>query len=539
MLGLESVPDGLASGLLAGVNPAAGLHAYLFGMVGAAPFTSSSLMAVQATGAMSLIVADAGLSTFPDPDRALFTLSALTGVLMVAAGLARGGRLLRLVPTAVMTGFVTAVGINIVLSQLTDFTGYEARGANRLVRTLDLLAHPWRVDLATLAVGVATVAGILLLERSRIRSLGLVAAVVATSAIAALTTRLGHPVPDLATVADVPRGLPLPVLPELRDVVPLLVPAASLALVGVLQGSAVSAGARSPDGRPADVSRDFVAQGVGNVVSGLFRGMPVGGSMSASGLVRVAGARTRRALLVAGAVMAAAVLLLGGVVGHIAMPALAGLLIVVGVRSVRPAQVHAVVRTGKVQSTVLVVTLVLTLTIPMQYAVAVGIAVAVVLHVAEQSNRLTLRALIFEGDRIRETDPPSAVPGHEVLVLQPWGQLFFVSAPTFEALLPTVAPTSRGSVVLLRLRGIDRIGLSAIDVIGRYATELRRAGSTLGLVIANDEVRRQLAAEGVLELVGPGNVHQGNEWLGETVRAAYREAVEWVRGDPAAHEESS
>lgn len=75
VLGVESVPDGLASGLLAGVNPIAGLYAYLFGMVGAASLTSSTFMAVTATGAMALVVADSDLETLPDPDRALFTLT--------------------------------------------------------------------------------------------------------------------------------------------------------------------------------------------------------------------------------------------------------------------------------------------------------------------------------------------------------------------------------------------------------------------------------------------------------------------------------
>ena len=150
VLGVESVPDGLASGLLAGVNPLAGLYGYLFGMVGAAFVTSSTFMAVQATGAMSLVVADAGLGSRPDPERALFTLAVMTGILMIAAGLLRGGTLLRFVPTSVMTGFVTAVGVNIVLGQLGSFTGADLEGANRVMKTIDLLLHPGRIDIASL-----------------------------------------------------------------------------------------------------------------------------------------------------------------------------------------------------------------------------------------------------------------------------------------------------------------------------------------------------------------------------------------------------
>ena len=86
MLGVVSVPDGLAAGLLAAVNPLSGLYAYMFGTLTGALFTSSSFMAVQATGAMAIIVADVpAVHTGSDPQRALFTLSVLTGIVMLAA----------------------------------------------------------------------------------------------------------------------------------------------------------------------------------------------------------------------------------------------------------------------------------------------------------------------------------------------------------------------------------------------------------------------------------------------------------------------
>ena len=85
VLGVESVPDGLAAGLLAGVNPVAGLYSYLFGLAGGALFTSTAFMAIQGTGAMAIIVADVDLASRDDPARALYTLSILTGLVMVIA----------------------------------------------------------------------------------------------------------------------------------------------------------------------------------------------------------------------------------------------------------------------------------------------------------------------------------------------------------------------------------------------------------------------------------------------------------------------
>ena len=165
VLGVQSVPDGLASGILAGANPLAGLYAYMVSTITGAFFTSSAFWAVQATGAMSMVVADIpAVHDASDPAHALFTLAVLTGVVMLAAGLLRLGPVLRFVSNAVMVGFLSAVGVNIVLGQLANFTGYQAQGSNRVARTVDTLLHPARLHLQTLAIGAITIALILLLR---------------------------------------------------------------------------------------------------------------------------------------------------------------------------------------------------------------------------------------------------------------------------------------------------------------------------------------------------------------------------------------
>ncbi|GGD81730.1 SulP family inorganic anion transporter [Microbacterium murale] len=530
VLGVESVPDGLAAGLLAGVNPLAGLYAYLFGMVGAAFFTSSSFMAVQATGAMALVVADADLESRVDPERALYTLAMLSGVAMVVAGLLRAGRLVRFVPTAVMTGFVTAVGVNIVLGQLSNFTGYQAQGANRIVRTIDTLLHILQWSVPAVMVGSICVLIIVCLQPTRFRSLGLVAAVIVASACGMLLALwMGAPVAFLRDVVDVPRGLPAPVLPQVDDVLYLIVPACSLAFVGIVQGAGVSASIPTAAGRPrADPSRDVIGQGFGNVVSGLFRGMPVGGSMSASALLVAAGAKTRLALFVAAAVMGLVVLVASDLVAYVAMPALAGLLIVIGISAIKPGRVYSVIKTGPLQTAVMAVTFALTLLIPLQFAVLAGVGLGIILFVAQASNRVRVREVRISDDgRMRETDPRPVIPPSEVVILQPYGSMFFASAPTVERQLPSVSQGSRHSVVIIRLRGTDQIGLAHLDVLERYARLLADADSVLKLVVSEERLLQQIRVVGLTE-IGPEDVYRGDEWIGRTTRRAYDDARRWV-----------
>ncbi|HZW40941.1 MAG TPA: SulP family inorganic anion transporter, partial [Agromyces sp.] len=390
--------------------------------------------------------------------------------------------------------------------------------------------HFWLFDLPTIIVGAITIVLIVVLTRTRLRSFGLVLAIIVGSGLAALFAMVfGSGVLTVADIADVPSGLPAPVLPSFDDVIFLAVPALSLAFVGLVQGAAVSAAVPNADGKPADSSRDFIGQGAGNVVAGLFQGMPVGGSMSASSLISAAGARTRLALFIAASVMAFVVLVASGVVSLVAMPALAALLIVIGVQTIKPARVMSVVKTGPLQTTVMGVTFVLTLIIPLQFAVLVGVGLGVILFVAQQSNRLRVRQLEFgDDDRVREMDPIATLPPHAVVVLQPYGNLFFASAPVFEAQLPKVEADSGGSVVIVRLRGIDEIGLSLIAVLGRYLDELERHGSTLWLSVSSDRVLDQLRAGGLLDRLGPDRVYRGTEWLGEASRRAHRDATRWV-----------
>jgi sulfate permease, SulP family len=133
---------------------------------------------------MAMVIADVPGLSGPNAPRALVTLSLLTGAVMLVAGLLRLGSVLRFVSNAVMVGFINAVGVNIVLGQLANLTGYSADGANRVVRAVNTLLRPDRMNAPTLAVGLATMAIIVLLGRTRLGAMGLVIAVISTSAAA-------------------------------------------------------------------------------------------------------------------------------------------------------------------------------------------------------------------------------------------------------------------------------------------------------------------------------------------------------------------
>ncbi|HYN66669.1 MAG TPA: SulP family inorganic anion transporter, partial [Ornithinibacter sp.] len=529
-----------ATGLLAGVNPILALHAYLVGTIAGAVTTSTVLMSVQATGAMAVVISDVPQTQTGDAraQEALAVLALLTGLMMLTLGLARLGSLVRFVPSSVLVGFVNAVAINIMLSQVDEVTGYQSDAGGRVGKALDTLLHPGQLDYASVAIAALTIVLIVVLERTRLGALGMVVAIALGSALPVVLGALGATalaVPMLADIVSVPNGLPDLDVPSLALVPAMLVPAFSLVFVGLVQGAAIGGTMTNPDGSANDPSGDFRGQGVANLATGVLQGMPVAGSMSATNLVRAAGARTATANLAAGLVMAATMLLFADVVGYVAMPALGGLLVLIGWRSLKVDQLVLTWRTGPVPATTMAITFVLTLLIPLQYAVLVGVGLAVLLHVARQANRVVVKHWVFDDDDgfPSEADPPAVVPAGEVVVLATYGSLFFASAPAFEGQLPRPV-TGAHAVVVLRLRAKEELGSTVIKVLIGYAEQLAASGSRLMLAGLTPGVRRQVDDTGLTAVLGADALFMAQPRVGLSVREAVEHAERWIEESAAA-----
>ncbi len=177
-------------------------------------------------------------------------------------------------------------------------------------------------------------------------------------------------------------------------IVPLIIPAFALSIIGLVQGAGISQGYPNPDGKFPDPSGDFFGQGMANLATSFFRGMPAGGSLSGTAMVVQAGAKSRWANFMVGVLIAVIILLFASLVELIAMPALAGLLIVIGFRTINPSAIKNVWNTGMIPRVVMLITFVGTLVMPLQFAVLLGVAISILLLVFQQANRIKLVELV-------------------------------------------------------------------------------------------------------------------------------------------------
>lgn len=522
-----NVPDGMANALLVGVNPLFGLYATMVGPIVGALLSSTRLMVVTTTAAASLTAGQAlGPLTGEEREATLFLMVILTGAFLGAFGLLRLGRLTRFVSYSVMTGFLTGVGTLIVLSQLPTVLGYSAEGDSATMRFIELLENLGEIDPASSAIGLLTLTLAIVLPRTRLGSFGILAALVLASALAVLLG-LGS-VRTVSDVGVISGGIPALALPSFSGFFLAATGALSVAVVVAVQAAGVTQSVPNPDGSRHSASRDFLAMGVANAITGLLRGLPVGGSLSATALSLLAGSGSRWAAFLAGVFMAIIVIAFPQAVSPIAMPALGALLLLAGARTLKPAEALSIWNTGWPSRLAIVTTFLAMLFLPIQAAVGIGVVLSAFLHLARSGTDVSLLERIEHADgTIEECRPPKRLPSDAVTVLHVNGHLFYAGARTLEGLLPDPRG-ARNPVVILRLRGRTHVGATLLEVLAQYAQALDRVNGRLYMSGLSEQVRAEIARSGKLDLERPVQTYAASSTVGESTRTALADGRSWL-----------
>jgi SulP family sulfate permease len=482
----------LAFGITTGLGANAGLVTAVVAGLVAAVFGGSNVQVSGPTGAMTVVLVPIVARYGPD---AVYVVGLLAGALVIVAAFARLGRYLAYIPWPVVEGFTVGIATIIFLQQVPAALGVPRPDGENTVAVAVRAIHEFIGAPGLEELGlVLLVAAIMLITPRLRRSLpASLLAVVAATAVSNLSS-LG-----VASIGSLPDSLPVPSLPDtsITEVRGLLGAAAAVALLASLESllSAKVADGMADNGRH-DPDRELFGQGLANLVSPLFGGMPATGAIARTAVNVRAGARTRLAAACHSVILLLVVFLGGGLVAEIPLAALAGVLMVTAVRMVEPHNVRAVLRSTRSDAIVLVLTAAATIAFDLILAVEVGIAVAAVLalrHVANTSE--AQREALPSGELVTD-DLEADLLAQHIVVYRFDGALFFGASQRF---LTELTAVSDVRVVILRLADIQVLDATGAHALGEIVRELEARGITVLLTGVRPEHLRILHAVGVLD----------------------------------------
>ncbi|MGO2536656.1 MAG: SulP family inorganic anion transporter, partial [Brachybacterium tyrofermentans] len=517
---IVALPLALGFGVSSGLTAEQGLITAIIAGLLAAVFGGSNVQVSGPTGAMVVvlvpIVASYGAA-------AVASVTLLAGLLVLAAGVLRLGRVVGIIPWPVIEGFTLGIACIIFMQQIPLVTSpvQAAPGehsSNALVAAAQALsaADPGYLLQALGAVAVV-VACMLIAPRIHPSVPG---SLIGIALVTVLCAVLPGP---LARIGTIPATLPSPSLPALDPaLLQVLLPAAAtvaaLAAIESLLSARVAAGLA--DTGVYDPDRELVGQGVASVGASLFGGMPATGAIARTSVNVRAGARSRLASVVHALVLLAVVYAASGPVGAIPLAALAGVLFMTAVRMVHLATVRTILRSTRADSLTFVVTALITVSFDLIAAVLIGVTLAAIfaLRGISRSSGVTL-------EPIRSAQPQEG--DEEILAVRFDGQLFFVSA---ERVFDTVMAVGPVSVVILRMSALEAVDASGAKILSEIVRGLERRGITVLLKGVQDDHSALFRKVGVLRALR----HQKHLFV--QFDAALEHARSHVRRDRAARQ---
>ena len=503
-VGLVALPLAMAFAIASGVTPQAGLYTAVVAGFLISALGGSRTQIGGPTGAFVVIVAGivakfgvAGLSL----------VAMMAGVMLLIMGLTGLGTAVKYTPRPVTIGFTNGIALLIASTQVKDFLGLRtpAVPSEFFPRMRVMLEFIETARWQTVAVAVTSLAIILLWPRLTRRIPGTIVALF----VATLATAVFHlPIETIGSkFGGIPQGFP-PFAPphfQAAHILPLLPAAFTVALLAAVESllSAVVADGMSGDHHNSNV--ELVAQGVANIVSPLFGGIPATGAIARTATNIRSGALTPMAGIIHALTLLAILLVAAPLARFVPLATLAAVLFVVAYNMGEWREIGTILRLSKTDISVWVTTFALTVFADLTVAVGVGMALAALLYIYRIAETTTVAPVTREylRDGLPHILQDKEIPMN-VTILRIHGPFLF---GTTEKLAEATHDLNKFAVVvILRLRNMTALDATGLHALEQFAGRLRKSGRTLLLCGARDQPARLLSRSDFLDQIGPENI---------------------------------
>jgi high affinity sulfate transporter 1 len=505
-----SVPESMAYAGLAGLSPEIGLYASMLALFVYAFFGTSRQLSVGTTSALAIMVGGSlGALTFASSDDYLAAaqLTAIfAGIIAIVAGLLRLGFVVNFISESVLTGFSAGAALFIGSSQLSKLFGVEGSHGNFFDRVWTVIKNLGDTNWWTLALGITSIVLLLVFERLWPR-LPTSLFVVVLAVVLMYVTNLEDK--GVAVAGHIPAGLPRPRIPTVdHSILPTLFALAfGCFLLSYIEGVSCAETFAARHKERIDADQELFANGAINLGAGLFRGFPVGGSMSRSAVNDSAGAKTPLAGAFAAILLAIVLLVLTAPFEKLPEATLAAVVLVAVKGLVDIPAIRRLWRLSRIEFAAAALTFAGVLTFDLLKGVLIGAAFSVGALVWRVSKPHTVVLGRIPGSTqfadVARHPENEQVPG--VLVTRVDDDIFYANTQAVKDQLFADVEKSPTPVrlVVLDLSSTPLLDLAGIDMIDETSVELRDRGAVLRVVGASGEVRDALRRAGVDAKVGP------------------------------------
>ena len=424
----------------------------------------------------------------------------MAGVILIASGLFRIGRLIKFIPHPVVTGFTAGIAVIIATSQVKDFLGLslDAVPAEFLPKWQAYFGAMSSVHVATVLVGLGALAAIVLLKKFAPRLPGFLIAIILASVVVAL---LKLPVETIGTrFPDMPVGLPAPSFPVLSwaTIVELLPSAFTIAFLAGIEALLSAVVADGMTGTRHRSNQELIGQGIANLGSVLFGGLPATGAIARTATNIKAGAKTPVAGMMHALFLLLFVLFASDWMAYVPMAALAAILFMVAWGMSEYDRFIALLRMPNSDRAVLLLTFGLTVFVDLTVAIGVGVTLASLLFMARMSETVLLEngnSMVRDGDLDdddlgQRDDLPKGV---EVFRIS--GPVFFGVAGELLDAMRKIGRTPK--VIILRMRLVPMLDASGVTMIEEFIEQARLSGSKIILSGVQSQPCQMLTRVGV------------------------------------------
>ena len=498
-VGVVALPLALGFGISSGLGAEAGLVTAIVAGIVAALFGGSHLQISGPTGAMTVVLIPI-VATYGR--NGVLVVGIMAGLMLVAMAVAGLGGYVRYIPLPVIEGFTLGIAVIIALQQVPSSLGVAGSG-EQVLSVARTAVEEWWHQPQWWAPGMTLSVIAVMWLTARIRP-GVPGSLVAVLLAAGVAEFLHL---DIARIGALPSGLAAPRLPDLSWVQlnDLLLPALAVAVLAALESllSASVADAMSVSERH-DPDRELLGQGLANLASPIFGGIPATAAIARTAVNVRSGASSRLSALVHSVFLLAVIVLLAPMVGRIPLAALAGILIATAIRMVEVGSVRAMLRAGRGDAAVLIGTAVATIALDLISAVVIGVvaAGALALRQVARASSLELRPVVESEHADHEAEEHALLDEH-IVAYRLEGSLFFAAA--HRALLE-LSTLSEIRVVILRLSRVATVDATGASVLRDTIAQLEQRGITVLLSGVRDRHQGVLDALGVYSALA----HEGH-----------------------------